>query len=560
ALDAEHADTLHLMGLLCLQAGQLDHAVQWISSAIRQHPKADYLTNLGTALLKQGRRDEALAIFDKAVQLEPGNAQLWKNLGDLLLDMDRLTEAVLTYEHALKLDPCLWDAAYKAGFLLHRLGRKEEALAYFSLHQQMPAGESLTLQMRALAMYTLERFEEGFDDIKNAHARDPTNAATCSYAGVLLRQLKRDEEALPWFDRAISLQPNFFGAFHNKALALAQLHRFDEALAIYDQMKAIGPSDGTTDFDASLVQLLTGNFQAGWAGREARSSVPGLPVARFEFSQPRWLGKEPLDGKTILVLEDEGMGDTIQFARYVPMLAARGARVILCVDDSVFPLLSGMAGVAQCVPGSAKELPAFDLYCPIGSLPLAFETRPETIPLGVGYLPRPPEARVQKWEDRLSSLGAAGKLRVGLVWAGNPKHLNDRNRSIPLQMYLRLLDLDAAFISLQKDPKPDDKALLEQAGVIDVSTHLTDFSETAALIDCLDLVITVDTSVAHLAGALGRPTWILLPYLPDWRWLLGRDDSPWYPTVRLFRQDETRDYGRVVDTLRSKLALATRSR
>src|SRR5262249_32534853 len=157
---------------------------------------------------------------------------------------------------------------------------------------------------------------------------------------------------------------------------------FDEALAIYDRMKAIEPSGGTTDFDASLIQLLTGDFQAGWAGREARSSVPGLAVANFDFSQPRWLGKEPVDGKTILGHEDEGMGDVVQFARYVPMLAARGARVILCVNDPVFPLLSGMAGVAQCAPRSAKELPAFDLYCPIGSLPLAFETRLETIPPG----------------------------------------------------------------------------------------------------------------------------------------------------------------------------------
>jgi tetratricopeptide (TPR) repeat protein len=554
ALDTAHADTLHLTGLLCLQAGQCDHAIEWISRAIRQQPKTDYLTNLGTALLKQGRREEALATFDKAVQLEPSNPDLWKNLGDLLLDMERLEEAVLTYQHALKLNPRLWEAAHRAGFLLHRLGRTEEALAYFNLHEKMPADDSLKLQMRALAMYILDRFEEGLQDIKRAHALDPTNAGACSYAGVLLRQLKRDAEALPWFDRAISLQPNFLGAFHNKALALVQLHRFDEALAIYDRMKAITFADGTADFDASLVQLLTGNFAAGWAGREARSKVPGLAVARFQFSQPRWLGKESLDGKTILVPEDEGMGDTIQFARYVPMLAARGARVILCVNDPVFPLLAGMSGVSQCLPKSAPALPAFDLFCPIGSLPLAFETRLDTIPPGVGYLPQPSEALVEIWKDRLSGLGAAGKPRVGLVWSGNPKHPNDRNRSIPIEMYLRLLDLDATFISLQKEPRPHDKSVLEQADIIDISAHLTDFTETAALIDGLDLVITVDTSVAHLSGALGRPTWVLLPYLPDWRWLLDRSDSPWYPTVRLFRQDQTRDYGRVLDRVRSELA------
>jgi tetratricopeptide (TPR) repeat protein len=561
ALDADHADTLHLAGLICLQAGQSDHAVEWISRAIRQQPKTEYLTNLGNALLKQGRRQEALATFDKTVQLDPDNAVLWKNLGDALIDAERFDEAVLTYQHALKIDPCLWEAAHSAGFVLHRLGRFEEALACFRFHEKMPADDGRKLQMRALEMYILERFEEALQDIERAHARDPVDAGICSYAGVMLRQLKRDEEALRWFDRAIGLRPDYLAAFHNKALALTQLHRFDEALAIYDRMKAISASAGTADFEASLVQLLTEDFESGWARREARSSVAGLAVARFEFPQPRWLGKEPLAGKTILVPEDEGIGDTIQFARYVPMLAALGANVILVVNDPVFPLLAGMSGVRQCLPKSAQALPDFDLYCPIGSLPLAFATRLETIPPGVGYLPEPTQERMQIWQDRLSGLlGENKKLRVGLVWSGNPKHLNDRNRSIPMQMYLRLLDLDAAFISLQKEPRPDDKALLEKTGIIDVSAHLSDFTETAALINCLDLVITVDTSVAHLAGALGRPTWILLPYLPDWRWLLGRDDSPWYPGVRLFRQDQTRDYGRVLDTVRSELAVAIRSR
>jgi tetratricopeptide (TPR) repeat protein len=554
ALDPSHADTLHLTGCLCLQAGQFDHAIEWLSRAIRQQPKVDYLTDLGTALLRLGRREEALATFDKAVQLEPSNADLWKNLGDMLSEVGRLEEAILAFQHALKLDPCHWAAAHKAGSFLHQLGRTDEALAHFSLHEKMPADDSLKLQMRALSMYILERFDEGLQDAQRAYALGPADAGSCSYVGVCLRQLKRDEEALPWFDRAISLRPDFLGAFHNKALALTQLHRFDEALAVYDQIKVSNPSDAAADFNASLIQLLIGNFESGWPKREARSSVPGLAVARFGFSKPRWLGKEPLDGKTILVPEDEGMGDTIQFARYVPMLAARGARVILTVNDPVVPLLAGISGGAQCLPKSTPALPAFDFYCPIGSLPLAFETRLETIPPGVGYLPPPPDARVQIWEDRLASVSADKKLRVGLVWSGNPKHPNDRNRSVPLQMYLRLLDLDAAFISLQKEPRPDDNALLEQADIIDVSEYLIDFTETAALINCLDLVITVDTSVAHLAGALGRPTWILLPHLPDWRWLLDRDDSPWYPTVRLFRQDNKRDYGAVLDSVRRELA------
>jgi ADP-heptose:LPS heptosyltransferase len=264
-----------------------------------------------------------------------------------------------------------------------------------------------------------------------------------------------------------------------------------------------------------------------------------------------WLGKEPIEGKTIFINVDEGLGDTIQFARYIPMVAARGARVILAVQDALCPLLSDLPGVVQCLPLSAGEWPAFDMYCPVSSLPLAFATKLETIPSRTPYLPPPAKSRVQVWEQRL---GPRDRLRVGLVWSGNPKHDNDHNRSIPLRVLARILDVDASFVSLQKDPKPEDGAvLLDRTEISDLTAHLVDFAETAALVSCLDLVITVDTSIAHLSGALGRPTWILLPYTPDYRWLLDRDDSPWYPTVRLFRQSETREYESVLDSVRTEL-------
>jgi tetratricopeptide (TPR) repeat protein len=550
ALDPGHADTIHLIGLLALRAGDHDHAVEWISRAIRQAPKADYLTNLGAALLKQGRREEALATFDKAVQLAPDNADLWRNLGNALADMGREAEAILSLQHALELNPKHWDAAHKAGLLLQQSGRIEEALVYFNLHDRMPPNQVQTLQMRALAMYIQGRFEDSLRDIERAHGLDPANAEICNHGGACLRRLGREEEALAWFDLALGLRPDFLVAYRNKAFALTHLHRFAEAFAVYDAIKAIDPDDAKADFDASLVQLLTGNFEAGWAGREARSKVPGLQIAHFGFSQPRWLGKESIQGKTILIHTDEGLGDSIQFARYVPMLAALGARVILVVEDAVVPLMSGLSGISQCLPKSTNRLPAFDFYCPMCSLPLAFETQLETIPAATPYLPVPATSRLQSWENRL---GAGDALRVGLVWSGNPNHGNDYNRSIPLRALAPLLDAGATFVSLQKDPRSEDKMILEQSDVLDLTHHLTDFAETAALASSLDLVITVDTSVAHLAGALGRPTWILLPYTPDWRWLLDRDDSPWYPTVRLFRQDETRDYGKVVGRVRDEL-------
>jgi hypothetical protein len=293
-----------------------------------------------------------------------------------------------------------------------------------------------------------------------------------------------------------------------------------------------------------------GNFEAGWLGREARWKVPGLPIIYPNFSQSIWLGDGDIEGKAVLIYADEGLGDSIQFARYVPMVIARGARVILVVPDALYPLLSGIPGVYECRSYSSGWPSAFDVYCPIGSLPLAFGTKLETIPPAT-YLPPLAVGRVRAWEDRLNH---RGWLRIGLVWSGNPKHGNDRDRSLPLRTMARLFDVDATFVSLQKDPRPDDKAFLsERTDIIDLTADFTDFAETAALISCLDLVITVDTSTAHLAATLGRPTWVLLPYLPDWRWLLDRDDSPWYPTVRLFRQLETGDYASVVERVRTEL-------
>ena len=225
---------------------------------------------------------------------------------------------------------------------------------------------------------------------------------------------------------------------------------------------------------------------------------------------------------------------------------------MLVVAKPVCSLLSRLPGVAECISLPGGQLPAFDLHCPLSSLPLAFKTRLDTIPSCPSYLPPPPKTLVQNWEGRL---GRHDKLRIGLVWSGNPAHGNDRNRSIPLGMLSRILDVDACFVSLQKNPRPDDKAFLAmRTDIVDLSADFGDLSDTAALIECLDLVITVDTSVAHLSAALGRPTWILIPHFPDYRWLLDRSDSPWYPTVRLFRQDENRDYAPVIDRVGEELS------
>lgn len=553
-LDAEHTDAQHLMGLLFLHARQYNDALEWIVRAIQRAPKPEYLASFATVLQQYGRCDEALNVLDQAIQLRPDDAELWRQRGDIFIQLARLDQALPSFQHALELNPHHHDALYKSGALLHKLGRNEEAIAALDFSDSLFPNHAPTLRTRAWVLYCLKRFEDSAADGERAHRLDPDNAEICNNLGLSLRRLGRNEEALTWFDRAIEIQPRFVDAFDNRLVALFHLHRFDEVFALSDRMKSLGLSSTVTEWNVSLVHLLTGNLEAGWLGHQTRLN---LPSARHpQFQRPMWLGDESIEGKTILVAADEGLGDTIHFVRYVAMLAERGARVILVVQDPLHRLMSTLSGASLCIPRSAMgTLPAFDLHCPISSLPLAFKTRLDTIPSGP-YLPAPPGSLVEAWEDRL---GPRTRLRVGLVWSGDPFHVNDETRSIPLRTLSRILDVDATYVSLQKAPRPHDATVLrERNDIVDLTADLTDFADTAALIACLDLVITVDTSVAHLAGALGRPTWILLPWTPDYRWLLDRADSPWYPSVRLFRQTETREFESVLDRVRDELrALST---
>ena len=551
SIDPSCADAMHLMGLLSFDGGQHDHALEWLSRAIRQAPKAEYLKHLGAVLQHVKRHDEALKAFDRAVQFQPDSAELWCCLGGALLQLGREDDALLSYQHALKLHPDNLDAASKGGVLLHRRGRWEEALACFNICLSVQPDLAPILNLRAIAHRGLRNYENYLSDSLRAHTLDPADAEACNNAGEALLWLGREADAVAWFDKALALLPNNPTILTNKAEAMTQLRRLDEAAAIYSRVRTIAPDHAKAEWNLALLKLMTGDFVAGWAGRQARWKIPSYSASYPKFAQPMWRGEEPIMGKTILIHVDEGFGDTILFARYVPMVAAQGARVILVVADALQPLLSGLSGVTQCLPLSASSLPGFDLHCPFSSLPMIFRTTLDNVPARTPYLPQPAAERVQAWEGRL---GPRSKPRIGLAWSGSITHANDQRRSVPLKMLTRLLDADASFVSLQKDLRPDDGAVLAQHNqIIDLTAHLTGFAETAALVSCLDLVITADTSVAHLAGAMGRPTWVMLPHVPDYRWLLDRSDSPWYPAVRLFRQSASRSYAEVLARVRGEL-------
>jgi tetratricopeptide (TPR) repeat protein len=548
----DSADAFHRMGQLAFETGQHDLAVEWFARAIKQDPRPDYLASLGAALQRQGRHDEAAKALDKAVQLRPADAGLWATFGAVLEEMQRSSDALLCFQHALQLDPNHFVAAFRSAVLLQQAGRPEEALVQFELCERLRPHDAATIASRALVLRDLKRYEDYLAEGRRAHALDPDSPEICNNVADALVALGRFEEALEWLDRTIRLQPSLklsVTALDNKAISLRRLHRFDEALAIYKHLRAVDPTNAKAEFDLANTNLLLGNFADGWREREARWRTPSLTFGSYNGAEPVWLGQEDIAGKTILLWSDEGFGDAIQFTRYAPWLAARGARVVLGVQDALCSLLERLPGVSDCVPTSSTTLPPIDFQCSIMSLPLAFGTTLDTIPP-----PAPlsvPADLVRAWDARL---GPHDRLRVGLVWSGSSTHVNDRNRSVPLAIVNPLLDLDARFVSLQKDPRPADRAFLDaRREIVDPTSQLTDFTETAALIACLDLVITVDTSVAHLAGALGCPTWILLPHTPDYRWLLDRDDSPWYPSVRLFRQSAARDYAQVLARVRDAL-------
>jgi tetratricopeptide (TPR) repeat protein len=553
--DPDHVDALQLMGLLALQARQFDHAIEWIARANQQDIGTDHLHSLGIALEQQGLHELAFKTFDRGVELKPDDAELWARRSDALANLARPEEALSSYDRLLKLNPRDAGAALRCGMLLIALKRPEKALVYLDLCDELLPDNAAVLEQRGLALHNLKRYEKALAENLRSHALDPTGFDVCNNIGAALHWLRRDGEALPWFDKALALRPGSIPALLNKASALTQIRRIDEAIEVYHHVQAIDPDNADAAWNLALLALLKGDFEAGWAGREVRWRAHMRPARYPHFAQALWRGEDGIEGKTILIYADEGMGDSIQFARYAPLLAARGARVILAVQEPLQGLLTGLPGVSRCVSRD-EPLPAFDLHCPMCNLPLAFATRLDTIPSAISYLPAPAPARVQSWERRLlDRLGPVRKLRVGLTWSGNPGQLNDHNRSLPLRSLSRICDLDAAFVSLQKNPRADDKALIDPAGIIDLSADLTDFAETAALVSCLDLVISVCTSVVHLAGALGRPTWTLLSYSPDFRWLLDRDDSPWYPTMRLFRQSKSRDWDELVDRVRAELAL-----
>ena len=436
---------------------------------------------------------------------------------------------------------------------LYKAGRLDEArtLALEILAAQPKHVHALHL-LTAIAVRT-GRPEECIEHASKALALEPHHVEVLCNRGIALRALDRVEAALEDYERVLALQPKFVPAFNLKGVALAALNRHEEAIASYSAALALDPGFAPAHFNRGLSHLVRGDFEPGWCDHEWRWRGSDTQIALRNFGRPQWQG-EDLQGKTILVHAEQGLGDTIQFSRYVPLLAACRAEVVLEVQPSLTRLLAQLPG-AHTVIAMNETRPAIDYHCPILSLPFAFGTRLDSIPASIPYLSAP-AAHIERWRSRL---GPRRGLRVGLAWSGNAAQANDRNRSIAFERLMPLGDPAWTLVSLQKDIRERDRAALDGCGtMLRFEDEIEDFRDTAAIIAELDLVVSADTSVAHLAAAMGKPVWVLLAFSADWRWLLDRDDSPWYPTARLFRQSQRGDWSNVLENVSRELrALAS---
>jgi len=502
-------DALHLLGVLKLQSGKAGAACAHFEQALKLNPtSAPAMSNLGMALAALNRDQEALAILDKAIALMPGSVEANSNRGNVLMKLNRPAEALAAFDAALAVAPAFPGALANRGNALAALGRFEEALAQYD------------------AMLA----------IVPAHAEAHLNR------GSALMGLSRATEAVQAFDRALALRPDYVKAHIGRGAARQALNQQQEALADFERAIALDKSNADAHHNAALARLTLGDYRRGFEEYEWRWQRSGMPARRRSFGKPLWLGEYPLARKRILVAAEQGLGDCIQFARYVPLLARAGATVVLEAPPPLMSVLARLEGVTEVV-ARGEALPPFDVYCPAGSLPRALRTEVSTIPAAIAYL-RASEERIASWRDRIERLP---QPRIAVVWSGSADHANDRNRSMQLRQMAALFALAAGFISVQRDLRPADaEELARQPALTHVGDALNDFDDTAAVLALADLVVTVDTSVAHLAGALGRPTFVLVPFWPDWRWMLGRTDSPWYPTVRLFRQPTVGDWQSVI--------------
>jgi tetratricopeptide (TPR) repeat protein len=548
-----NSEALHLLGVLAHQNGRLDTGIELIQRAIAISPShAHYHNNLGNVLRAKGLSGEAITAYRKAVQLKPDYPEAYYNLGIALRDTGQLDEAVAAYRKAVHLKPDYAAAENNMGNALREKGLFDEAITAFRRALRLDPDKAETYNNFGATLREKGLLDDAVATLGQAIRLKPDFVEAYYNLGSVLWEKECLDEAIAAYRQAIRLKPGFIEAYADLGTALREKGLLDEAIMTCRQALRLKPDCPQVHDVLSSVLLLKGDFLQGWTEYEWRWRRADYPAPRGEFAQPRWDGA-PLNGRTILLHAEGGFGDTLQFVRYSPMVAARGGRVVLECQEPLRRLLEGFAGIEQLITTS-EPLPHFDVHCPMMSLPSLFGTKLETIPSTIPYLRSDP-ALVDSWKGRVGA--SDGKLKVGITWGGSRRFRRDRTRSLRLEQLATLADVPGVrFYSLQKGtPGEDAKELPPRFELTNLGPELEDFSDTAAVMSFMDIIISTDTSVAHLAGALGRPVWVMLQFMPDWRWLLEREYTPWYPTMRLFRQKRFGDWDEVIDRVAKALDL-----
>ena len=581
-----HSDALHLLGLVAIQTGRAARGVDLIRQSIELNPKfasahsnlsaalnelgryeeglasadralaltsdaAEALSNRAGALNGLKRHEEALASCDRAIALRPASPEAYNNRGNALKELKRLDEALASYDKAIELKPGHAEAYANRGGILHELGRYDEALASCDRAVEFKPKLAVAHIGRGRALQELRRLDESLASQDKAVAIAPASAEAHFNRGNALREMRRFSDALASYDKAISLDAEFAGAYSNRANVLCQLGLTNAAIASSEKAIALKPDAAEMHVNHGIYLLTAGRYEEGLPEYEWRYRMPELRMKR-SYAQPQWLGDD-IAGKTLFVHSEQGLGDTLQFCRYLKLLEARGVHVRLAPQDSLKALLRTLSPTIDLVSFS-DTMTGFDYHCYLASLPRLLGTTLGTIPADVPYLRADPK-RVERWRERIGK----GGFKIGISWQGSTAKV-DVGRSFPVSLFAGLSRLPGVrLISLQKNEGAEQLGRLppgmkvERLGE-DFDAGPDAFLDSAAVMECLDLVISSDTAIAHLAGALARPAWLVLKRVPDWRWLQHRDDSPWYPTLRLFRQVALDDWATVFGSMERELA------
>lgn len=506
-------DCYHLLGMMALEADEVKTAHKLVRKAIKLLPSwPDFHNTMGAAQEKLGKTEEAIKSFEEAIRLKEDYPEPYLRLGRLFYSQKKYLDSARIYKKLSEIRPDMVDGWNNLGVALLELNDPQQALAAFDR----------TLEINPF-------FPEGLSNKGNA-----------------LQRLSRYTEALDFLNHALALRPEYADAWNTKGLVYTRQNN-PLSMGCFQKAVLYSPSHPDGNLNIGFTALIEGDYETGWKQYEWRWKAPSFPSKPRNLSEPLWTG-EPLEGKRIFIYAEQGHGDTLQFLRFIPAIAARGGEIILEVQPALKRLVTGMQGV-RTILGQGEPIPPYDVQCPMMSLPLAFGLTLDTIPppASLPYCPKELNLPVPDWGQ---------PLRIGLAWAGNPQHKEDQRRSIPLELFAPLGDIpQASFVSLLRGPVTNEiQKVSAFLPIINACAVANDFTEVADQIEALDLVITVDTAIAHLAATMNKPTWLLIPYAPDWRWLRSGETSPWYPSIRIFRQNKLGDWAQVIENVREELA------